>query len=221
MNIYSKSNPPSGFYVYAYLRTNGQPYYIGKGFGKRGYAHQKREKFRTPKDTSRIVVLECNLTEIGAWALERRMIRWYGRKDVHNGILHNMTDGGEGSGGYKRTPEQVAKLSEAAKKANTGRKQPAHVVEHRAKQCTGKKRSEEFKERLSRIKTGSKVSDATKLKISKSTSGVPKSKEHSEKISKSLSGIVRPLYSCPHCNKVGAKNIMLRWHGDNCKKIVS
>ena len=218
MNIYSKSNPPLGFYVYAYLRTDGKPYYIGKGFGKRGFAHQRREKFRTPKDTSRIVILECNLTEIGAWALERRMIRWYGRKDQCNGILHNMTDGGEGVSGYKRTVEQISKLSEAAKKANTGRKQSPHIIAHRAKQCIGKKRSEIFKQRMSEIRTGAAVSEVTRLKISKSTSGVPKSKSHSDNISNAFLGIVRPLYTCTHCEKVGARPIMLRWHGDNCKK---
>jgi hypothetical protein len=217
MNIYSKSNTPRGFYVYAYLRKDNTPYYIGKGKNRRGFSHQNTEKIRTPNDTTRIIVLEENLTELGAWAIERRMIKWYGRKDLGTGILRNETNGGEGTGGYIRTPEQLANLCAAAKKANTGRKQKQHVIDHRAKQCTGKKRTPEFKKKISEIKQGIPRSNETKIKISDSSKGVPKTKEHSSKISESLIGIKRPDYTCPHCSKTGSRNIMLRWHGDKCK----
>ena len=94
----------NNFYVYAYLRQNGTPYYIGKGSKYRAWT--KHKGILVPKEKSRIVIMEHNLTNIGSLALERFYIRWYGRKNNNTGILRNLTDGGEGTIGIIRTEHQ-------------------------------------------------------------------------------------------------------------------
>lgn len=105
-----KLSYPDGYYIYAYIRDDGTPYYIGKGKEYRAWRKSNR-RTHCPLDISRIVIMESNLTEMGAFALERRYIKWYGRKDLNTGILHNHTDGGDGTSGIKMPESWRTNLS--------------------------------------------------------------------------------------------------------------
>jgi hypothetical protein len=135
MSIYQSPE----FYVYAYLRADGSPYYIGKGKGNRAWKRKKGD-IKPPKDFSRIIICESNLTEIGALALERRLIRWYGRKDNGTGILRNLTDGGDGVSGFIFDENIKKKMSERV----SGHKNPMY----------GKKLSLQTKQKISRKMSG-------------------------------------------------------------------
>jgi len=86
------------YYVYAYLRDDGTPYYTGKGKGDRAYKNNGRV-FEPPSNNRILMVLQ-NLTEEQAFSNEKDYIAWYGRKDNNTGILRNLTDGGEGMSGH-------------------------------------------------------------------------------------------------------------------------
>lgn len=183
------------YYVYQYLREDMTPYYIGKGTNGRMYSKLHNVNL-PPKE--RIQVVNDQLTEEQALALEIELIAKYGRKDIGTGILRNLTDGGEGTSGYV--------LSEDTKQK---------IRDKRALQMT----TEETRKKMSESRKGKTHTEETKRKIAEGAKGRKKSLEEIAKIkaARAKQVITTKQVTCPHCGKTGGNRIMPRYHFDNCK----
>lgn len=207
------------FYVYVLIdpRTN-QPFYVGKGTGYRYNAHMQPnyrgtnpfkdnviDKILTHGLEPRVRIEGTFESEDEAFQYERMLIESYGRRDKRpDGILTNLTDGGEGQRGRVTPPEVRAKIAArmiGEKNHFFGRTHSAERREKIGAAHKGKTISPEQREQIRAQQKGKVVSDETRRRMSQALLGKPKSPEHIEKMAASKRG--KPL-SPEHRAKLSA-----------------
>jgi hypothetical protein len=127
--IYIYLNPLcTGEFSCGRLKFNYEPFYVGKGsnrgridvhlHSKAGNNNHKKNLIakikRNGLEPIRFKLYE-GITECSANRLEKYYIAKIGRADMRKGPLTNMTDGGEGSLGYKHSAESIERIKESIK----------------------------------------------------------------------------------------------------------
>ena len=96
------------FYTYSHATPEGRLFYIGKGSGRRAYAFYQRSSYWnnivSKYGTPTVKIISEWGTEQEALHHEIALIKCHREQGL---VLCNLTDGGEGTSGYKATPEQI------------------------------------------------------------------------------------------------------------------
>ena len=137
------------FYVYVHRKaTDGSVFYVGKGKGRRAWNKTHRSDYWKRVSDKYGLIVDIVLrfsSEMCALSFEMALIKLYGREN-----LCNLTDGGEGTSGYKVTDVTKRKISDSVKlitrseftrnkirEANLGKKCPEHVKNILSKSNSG------------------------------------------------------------------------------------
>jgi len=145
--IYAYLNPlKEGIFEYKKYKFMYEPFYIGKGIGKRMYYHLNINNKSNPFKTNIIkkiyennkhpiiIKIKENLSEKSSYKLEKYIIKLMGRRDLNKGPLTNLNDGGIGGfSGYIFTEKQRKKMGEIKKKIYKGKGNPFFGKRHTLK----------------------------------------------------------------------------------------
>ena len=140
------------FYVYAHLRPDFTPFYIGKGKGNRSHNFSQRSEYhrrivaKYGAENITVEVVPCQ-SEQEAFLREQLAIKALRASGVK---LCNMTDGGEGMSGYDWPEDARKKQSEKIKSVMSDPAKRAHLSMKAKKQFS----TVEGRKKISVARTG-------------------------------------------------------------------
>lgn len=153
------------FYTYLYRDPKDEtPIYVGKGSGMRAWSHSKKTTnphlknlLNKRKIEGYIVepIIHNEVDETTALEMEKFWIAFYGRADLGLGTLFNLTDGGEGTSGIKRTPKTDEQKNEISLRFKN------------------KPKTDEQKRKMSAARKGKPLTEETKINMSIVRKGRP------------------------------------------------
>lgn len=125
------------YYTYIYYDPSrlNEPIYVGKGCNERAWQHLKskrkspfiqRLQFMKKNGVTPIIGIYSDIDEELSLLIEEELILKFGRKDLGKGPLLNLTDGGEGTSGFKWSSES----RKAHSMNRSGSKNPMYKIKH-------------------------------------------------------------------------------------------
>jgi len=188
--------------VYKHIRSDtNEVFYIGIGKKKnRMTSHSNRNNHwhNIVKKYGFIAeIIEDDLSWECACEREKYWIKYYGRKDLNEGNLVNLTDGGEGIVGNIVSHTVRQKMSENNGKYWKYNPVPIETLNKIKSTLIGRKMSDEVKKKISISKIGKKLgpmSDETQEKIRIKNTGKKRTLETIDKIKKAKTGRIVPEY---------------------------
>jgi hypothetical protein len=224
-------------YIYKHIRKDtNEVFYIGIGKSKnhkRAYENQKRNNHWNniiKKTDFHVEIIEDDISWKDACDKEKYWIKYYGRLDLNEGTLVNMTDGGDGL--YNPSLE----WRKNASKRNKGKSLLEETKQKISKSLMHHHVSDETREKIKKDNLnnprsywlGKKRPDISELQKGRVVSDETKQKQREAKLKnptnywlgKSRKGMKQnhPTHECLHCGKIGKGTAMFKWHFDNCKK---
>jgi hypothetical protein len=180
------------FYTYLHCKPNGDPFYVGKGFGYRSHKFAIRNHHHKNivakcggKDNIDVLVFPCD-SETHAFECEKN---WISVLREAGYVLANQTDGGDGISGFNHSSETRLKQSLAAK----GRK---HTKETIAKISENNKAgTPEVRAKISVAHQGNHLSLEHREKIGAAQRGNPGIKHSDETRAKIVAARSKQTYS--------------------------